>query len=214
MTDTRTDMSEDRRRFSPPAARNRGPILDVLRQVLPAEARVLEIASGSGEHAVHFAKAMPRWRWRPSDPDADARASITDWIAAERLSNVLAPINIDVRAPLWGVEDDAPFDAIIACNMIHIAPWESALGLIAGAGRLLRESGVLVLYGPFMRDGVHTAPSNGAFDHSLKARDASWGVRDVVDVSAAAAEQGFASRQEFAMPANNLTLVFARATKR
>lgn len=200
----------DARQHSPSAARNREPILLALRRVLPENARVLEIASGSGEHAIHMARAMPGLSWRPSDPDPEARASIAAWIDAERLGNVAQPVAIDVREQEWGVEDEAPFDAIVAINMIHISPWEATLGLLAGAGRRLRQGGVLYTYGPYKRDGQHTAPSNEAFDEMLRARDSNWGVRDVADVERAAAEQGLTLREIVEMPANNLSLVFAR----
>jgi SAM-dependent methyltransferase len=200
----------DLRQRSPSTARNRGPILAVLQRVLPPDARVLEIASGSGEHAVFVARAMPGLTWQTSDPDPEARASIAAWIEAEGLANVLAPRSIDVREEIWGVEDDAPFDALVAINMIHISPWEATLGLLAGAARVLRPGGVLYTYGPYMRDGQHTAPSNAAFDASLKARDSSWGVRDVAQIESAANIQEFTLREIVEMPANNLSLVFHR----
>lgn len=200
----------DARRQAPSTARNREPILAVLRRVLPARARVLEIASGAGEHAIHFARAMPDWTWFPSDPDEAARASIAAWIASEGLANVRAPRAVDVREERWGVEDEAPFDALVAINMIHISPWTATLGLLAGAGRLLQAGGVLYTYGPYMRDGRHTAPSNQTFDASLKARDPSWGVRDVAEIERAASAQGLALREIVDMPANNLSLVFVR----
>lgn len=200
----------DPRLRSPSTARNREPILGVLQRVLPPDASVLEIASGSGEHAVFVAGAMPRLTWQPSDPDAAARASIASWIEAEGLSNVRPPRAIDVREGVWGVEGDGPFDAVVAINMIHISPWEATLGLLAGAGRLLRPGGVLYTYGPYMREGRHTAPSNEAFDASLKARDTTWGVRDVADVERAASLQDLTLREIVDMPANNLSLVFVR----
>jgi cyclopropane fatty-acyl-phospholipid synthase-like methyltransferase len=201
----------DLRLRAPSTARNRDPILSVLRRVLPAGGRVLEIACGSGEHAVHFARDNPLLDWRPSDPDAAARASAAAWIASEGLTNVREPLDIDVRKDVWGVEDEAPFDAIVSINMVHIAPWSCALGLMSGAGRLVREGGVLFLYGPFMRNGAHTAPSNEAFDASLKARNSEWGIRDMADIEAAAQMQGFMLREVVEMPANNFSLVFARA---
>lgn len=200
----------DRRQSSPSTARNRAPILAVLQRVLPANAKVLEIASGAGEHAVHVARAMPGVIWRPSDPDPHARASIAAWIEAEGLTNILPPLDIDVRGKAWGVEADAPFDAVVAINMIHISPSEATLGLIAGASRLLRAGGVLYTYGPYTRDGRHTAPSNAAFDASLKARDPSWGVRDIGEIEREAALQDFTLREIVDMPANNLSLVFVR----
>lgn len=200
----------DARLRSPATARNRGPILAVLQRVLPPGAKVLEIASGAGEHAVFFAAAMPGLDWHPSDPDAHARASIAAWTEAEALPNVRAPRDIDARKPVWGVEAEAPFDAIVSCNMVHISPWESALGLIAGAQRLLKPGGLLFLYGPFMRDGRHTAPSNEAFDASLKARDPSWGVRDLADVEREANKCGLVLSEVVEMPANNLSVIFKR----
>jgi cyclopropane fatty-acyl-phospholipid synthase-like methyltransferase len=193
---------------SPATARNRAPILAVLQRVLPAEGRVLEIASGAGEHAMFIARAMPALTWQPSDPDPEARASISAWIAEERLTNVLAPRAIDARDRQWDAE--GAYDAIVAINMIHISPWEATLGLIAGAGRLVPAGGVLYTYGPYMRGGRHTAASNAAFDASLKARDPSWGVRDVGDIESAAAMQGLTLEEIVEMPANNLSLVFRR----
>jgi len=172
---------------------------------------VLEIGSGTGEHVVCFAKALPRLVWLPSDPDMGSRASIEAWIVTERLANVRAPVAIDVRRETWDVEDDAPFDAMISLNMIHIAPWDAALGLLAGAGRLLTPDGVLFLYGPFMLDGVHTATSNAAFDADLKRRDKRWGVRDVDELVSEATPYGLELREVVKMPANNLSLVFVKA---
>jgi cyclopropane fatty-acyl-phospholipid synthase-like methyltransferase len=195
---------------APSTARNRDPILAVLRRVLPAEARVLELASGAGEHAVHIARALPGLTWQPSDPDAEARASIAAWIKSEALPNVLAPRAIDVRANRWGAESEAPYDALVAINMIHISPWAATLGLLAGASRLLRHGGVLYTYGPYMRDGRHSAASNESFDASLRARNPEWGLRDIADVERAAALQGLTLREIVDMPANNLSLVFSR----
>jgi len=199
----------DRRRFSESTARNRGPILTVLERVLAKDAEVLEIASGAGEHAMSAARAMPRVLWQPSDPDPDSRASIAAWIAHEGLTNVLPPLAIDVRTDDWGV--DQTFDAIVAINMIHIAPWEATPGLFRGAGRLLRPGGVLFLYGPFKRDGVHTAPSNEAFDQWLKQRDPAFGVRDLDDVTRVGEKNGLTFRETVAMPANNLSVVFVKS---
>jgi hypothetical protein len=201
-------MSEARQ-FSPAAERNRKPILEVLSRVLPSVAKVLEIASGSGEHAVFFAQHEPLWDFQPSDPDPSARESIAAWTLYEGVANVRPPLDIDVRAAEWG-QSSSVYDALLSCNMIHIAPWESTLGLVAGASRLLRRDGLLVLYGPFKRNGRHTAPSNEAFDASLKARDPTWGVRDLGDVEREAKAKGFELREIVEMPANNLTLVFAK----
>lgn len=198
----------DARQQSPSTARNREPILAALRSVLPAEARVLELASGTGEHAAFFAGAMPGWGWQPSDPDAAARASIEAWRQELALPNLLAPLAIDARAPEWSVT--GPFDAIVAINMIHISPWEATLGLMAGAGRLLAPGGVLFTYGAYKRGGAHTAPSNEAFELWLKGRDPAFGVRDLEAVEAAAQAQGLRLREVIAMPANNFSLVFVR----
>jgi SAM-dependent methyltransferase len=204
----------DARQFSPSAARNCGPIREVLTRVLPKKGTVLEIGSGTGEHVLCFAKALPRLVWLPSDPDAASRASIKAWIAIEGPANVRAPVAIDVRAGTWDGEDDAPFDAMISLNMVHIAPWEAALGLLAGAGRLLRPDGVLFFYGPFMLGGAHTAASNAAFDADLKRRDPRWGVRDVDELVSEAAPYGLELHEVVKMPANNLSLVFVKAGPR
>lgn len=197
----------DARRFSPATARNTAPILSVLKQILPKPGRVLEIASGSGEHAVAFARAVPGIAWQMSDPDPDARASCAAWIAHEKLPNVLPPLAIDVRESDWGVE--GPFDAIVAINMIHYSPLESTSALFAGAARLLRDGGIAFLYGPYKRGGRHTAPSNEAFDAWLKERDPAFGVRDVGDVGREAKRFGLSLREIVEMPANNLSLIFS-----
>ena len=196
-------------RLSAPAAeRNRGPILDVLRRVLPGSGSVLEIASGTGQHAVHFAQALPALRWQPSDPDAHARRSIAAWVAHAGLPNLAEPIALDVRdASSWPA---AARDAIVCINMIHISPWTSAEALFAGAARVLRPGGVLFLYGPYRRDGRHTAPSNEAFDQQLRSRDASWGVRDLEAVVALGLDRGLDCIEVVDMPANNLSVVFRR----
>ncbi|MDV3455587.1 DUF938 domain-containing protein [Sphingomonas sp. HF-S4] len=193
------------RRHAPATARNRDPIADVLTAELPAEGLVLEVASGSGEHCAYFAGRFPALDWQPSDPDAEALASIADW--CEGLANVLAPLALDAAVDDWPVP---AADAILCVNMVHISPWEATLGLMAGAGRLLAPGAPLILYGPYRRQGVPTAESNEAFDVSLKARDPRWGLRHVEDVSAAAAAQGLVLQRIVEMPANNLTLVFRR----
>jgi SAM-dependent methyltransferase len=197
----------DARRYAPAAARNRGPILDALRGRLPASGLLLEVASGSGEHAVHLAAAFPALTIQPSDPDPEARASIAAWAAETGLPNIRPPLALDAAAAAWPA---ARADAVLCINMIHIAPWQACEGLVRGAARLLPPGGPLVLYGPFRRGGAHTAPSNAAFDESLRAQDPHWGVRDLEAVAALAAAEGFAAPEVVPMPANNLTLVFRR----
>jgi hypothetical protein len=192
---------------SPAVARNRDPILAVLRRVLPAQGTVLEIASGTGEHAVHFAAGLPHLTWQPTDTDADALRSTGAHSASAQLPNLLPVLELDVCAPSWPVTGA---DAMVAINMIHIAPWTAAEGLMAGAGRLLAAGSVLYLYGPFKEHGRHTAPSNAAFDDSLRARDPRWGVRDLDEVAALARRHGLALVERIAMPANNQSLVFHR----
>ena len=204
------EQSADKRLHSPSAARNKDAIRDVLKTLLPTTGRVIEIGCGTGEHSVHFAAVFPELDWLPSDPDAQSRDSASAWIAHAGLANVRAPVNIDVREGAWGVEELAPFNAIVSLNMIHIAPWAATLGLFAGAERLLASGGVLFLYGPFMRNGEHTAPSNAAFDVSLKTRDPSWGVRDVADLERLAQSHGLALKSVTDMPANNFALEFRK----
>ena len=199
---------EDARLSSPSAGRNREPIRDVLAPLLAHGARVLEIASGTGEHAACLAKARPDLDWIPSELDPASRASIAAWARAEGLTNIRAPLAIDAAESAWGVEDQPLFDALININMIHISPWEACLGLLAGAGRLLRPGGLLFLYGPFSRGGEHTAPSNAAFSENLKARDPNWGVRDLDDVATAGERHGLTLETTVVMPANNLSVVF------
>ena len=193
--------------LSPAVARNRDPILAVLRRHLPAQGTVLEIAAGTGEHAAYFAPHFPHLTWQPTDVDADALASIEAHRAAAKAPNLRAPIALDVMAPAWPIERA---DAVLSINMIHISPWTAAQGLMSGAAKLLAADGVLYLYGPFKENGVHTAPSNDAFDASLRARDPRWGVRDVGDVRDLAKSHGFDFVERVAMPANNLSLVFRR----
>jgi SAM-dependent methyltransferase len=200
--------TSDARRFSPSTVRNRDPILAVLRRVLPIQGLVLEIAGGTGEHAVHFAAHLPRLQWQPSDPDPDARASIDAWRASAALSNLLPAIALDVTAESWPV---SRADAIVCINMIHISPWAATEGLMAGAARLLPPDGVLFLYGPYRRDGRHTAISNEAFDQDLRRRDPAWGVRDLEAVTALAAGNRLNLKEVVEMPANNLSVVFRRS---
>lgn len=196
------------KRYAPATERNRDVIADVLRDTLPASGAVLEIASGSGEHLVHFAALFPALQWLPSDPDVDALTSIAAWSAEARLANILPPLAIDAAASDWPVEQ---VDAILCINMVHISPWAATLGLMRGAGRTLPAGAPLYLYGPYLQQGVDTAPGNVTFDANLRARNSDWGLRDMADVSAAAAQHGLVLENIVAMPANNLSLVFRRA---
>jgi SAM-dependent methyltransferase len=197
----------DLRETAPHAERNKQPILDVLARVLPPAGVVLEIGSGKGQHVTHFAKALPNLVFQPREMDVERHASIAAWIGHERLANVRPPIAFDVTRLPWPVRHA---DAIVCINMIHISPWEGTVALMRSAGAMLPAGGVLVTYGPYRRDGRHTAPSNEAFDASLKSRDARWGVRDMEEVAAAAKAEGLALEEIVAMPANNFTLVFRR----
>lgn len=201
-------MMNDARRHAPATQRNREPILAVLRQELPASGGcLLEVASGSGEHAVFMASRLPGWVWQTSDADPDARASIRAWAAAEGLE-LPAPLAIDAQNDAaWPT---GPFQAMLCINMIHIAPWAAGIGLFTAAGRLLPTGAPLILYGPYKRDGQHTADSNAAFDADLQARDPRWGVRDLGDVAALAATHGFGAPVVHEMPANNLTVIFRK----
>ncbi len=197
----------DPRRYAPATLRNRDAILAVLERQLPARGLVLELASGSGEHAVHFAARLPGLDFQPSDPDAASRASIDAWRESAGLANLRRALAIDAASAPWPIE---AADAVLCINMVHIAPWSAACGLIAGAERILSPGGLLYLYGPFQRDGRHTAPSNEAFDRDLRARDPAWGVRAIEAVAALAAAAGFSPPLVEEMPANNLSLSFRR----
>lgn len=197
----------DPRRHAPAAARNRDAILAVLRNVLPARGTVLEIASGTGEHAAHFAAALPGLVWQPSDGDDDALTSIDAWAADSGAAPIRPALHLDVTETPWPV---AQVDAVFCANMIHIAPWQAALSLLSEAGRILTKGGPLILYGPFMRDGQHTAPSNEDFDRSLRARNPEWGVRDLAEVAGHADAAGLRLEETVSMPANNLTVIFRR----
>lgn len=201
-------MITDARRAAPSAARNRDPILAVLQRHLPQYGRVLEIASGTGEHVTHFAAALPDLGFQPSDPDAGARASIDAWVTALGIGNVRSAIGLDVRSIPWPV---SAADAVIAINMIHIAPWTATEGLMRGAAGELPTGGLLYLYGPYRRGGRHTAASNEAFDRSLRSQDPAWGVRDLEAVADLAALNGFEAPAIEEMPANNLSVLLRRA---
>ncbi|MFC5087677.1 DUF938 domain-containing protein [Microvirga arabica] len=192
---------------SPSVARNRDPILAALQPVLPASGLVLEIASGTGEHALYFASALPHLMWQPTDQDEQALNSIAAHRAASGLPNLLAPLRLDASAPDWPVERA---DALVAINMVHISPWRATHGLMAGAGRVLPPGGVLFLYGAYKEKGAHTAPSNEAFDQDIRRRNPEWGVRDLEEVADLARAHGLDLAERIAMPANNLSLVFRR----
>jgi SAM-dependent methyltransferase len=192
---------------APAAARNREPILRVLRDYLARPALVLEIASGTGEHAMWFSSALPDVTWQPTDHDPEALSSIAAWRDMSGPPNLLPPLRLDACADTWPV---AQADAVIAINMVHIAPWTAAQGLIAGAARVLTQGGLLFLYGPFREGGVHTSAGNVAFDTDLRARDPSWGIRDLDEITALAGQHGLIGPERTAMPANNLSVVFRR----
>jgi len=193
------------KRVAPAAGRNREPIAAVLAEEVPSSGLVLEVASGTGEHAVHFARTFPRLDWQPSDPDAEARESISAWREEAGLANLLVPIAVDASAPPWPI---ARADAVLCINMVHISPVASTEGLLAGAAALLAPGAPLILYGPYLEADVETAPSNLEFDASLRARNPEWGLRAVEWLDELAAGHGFRRTRRVAMPANNLTLVY------
>jgi len=202
-------VQEDARRFAPAVVRNKAAITEVLARYLPASGLILEIASGSGEHALHLAARFPALSFQPTDPDAAALASIAAWRMEAQLANLRVPLALDVMADAWPVRKA---DAVLCINMIHIAPWEATAALMRGAARVLPPNGMLFLYGPFKRNGQHTAASNAEFDASLRAQDARWGVRDLEAVAHHASEAGFAPPVVEEMPANNLSVIFRRLT--
>jgi len=195
------------RRSAPAALRNREPIAEVLAKWLPEQGTVLEIASGTGEHAVYFAGCFPQLDWQPSDLHPDALSSIAGWRAETSLPNLREPLALDAGSDSWPIDRA---DAVLSINMVHISPWASALGLIAGAARLLSAGDPLILYGPWLKDDIVTVDSNIAFDADLKRRDAQWGLRRVEDFTAAAQERGFELTATRQMPANNLMLLYRR----
>jgi SAM-dependent methyltransferase len=198
------DLGQAVKRKAPAAARNVVPIGDVLADWLPSSGLVLEIASGTGEHALAFAQRFPQLIWQPSDPDPEALASIAAW-QADGPANLRPPVQIDVRAAEWPI---ARADAILCINMVHISPWECSLGLLDGARRILGKGAPLILYGPWLEADVEAVPSNLAFDLDLKARDSRWGLRLVEDFAAEAALRGFVLAERRPMPSNNLMLRF------
>jgi len=209
---------QDARQYAPATQRNSEPIIEVLLQVLPESGTILEIASGTGEHAVFFALKLSPRLWLPTDANPQLRASIAAWAEHFGCSNLYPPLELDVRELVWAVENRTfdwlnkePIVAIVNINMIHISPWSACLGLMAGAGRILPAGGILYLYGPFKQGGEHTAESNAAFDKSLRAQNPEWGVRDLDDVVAVASAQNLTLKQIYQMPANNLSVVFERS---
>jgi SAM-dependent methyltransferase len=197
----------DARRHAPATARNRDPIAAVLRAELPPSGLVLEVASGTGEHCAHFAPLFPALDWQPTDPDPQSLASIAAWKESAACPNIRPPLALDASAPDWPV---AHADAMLCVNMVHISPWEATLGLLDGAARLLAPGAPLILYGPYLREGVETAPSNRAFDADLRRRDPRWGLRAIEAMDAAAAERGLARTALHEMPANNIMPVYRR----
>ena len=200
-------MTDDARRHSPAAERNRAAILAELQRLLPPQGVLLEIASGTGQHAAHCSPGLPGWQWQPSDFEAGALPSISTWCAG--LDRVCAPLQLDVLSPSWpGVP--AQVDAVFCANMIHVAPWSCCAGLMRGAARHLSPQGVLITYGPYLEDGVPTSPGNLGFDADLRLRDPGWGLRRREDVEHEAAQAGLVLRERVAMPTNNLLLVWGR----
>ena len=200
---------DDGRWFNDSVERNKDPILNLLKRVLPHTGLVLEIGSGTGQHVAHFAKALPELTWQPSDPDDELRESIRLWTKSESLDNVRAPIDLEVCRFPWPV---TRADAVLCVNMIHVAPWAATQALISGAKSVLDRGGVLVLYGPYRRFGRHTAASNEAFDARLRATDPSWGLRDLEKVVELAGQAGFRLAEAVEMPANNFGVVLLGAT--
>jgi len=193
--------------FAPAAERNRQPILDVLRQVLPETGLVLEVASGTGQHAVFFSERLSNLRWQPSDASVEALRSINAWVEESNRENLLPPIELDACSHPWPI---ASADALLCINMIHISPWAATESLFQGARALLAGGSPLVTYGPYKLHGEHSAPSNAAFDESLRSRNFLWGVRDIDELIELAGRTGFALQERISMPANNMTLVWAR----
>ena len=209
------NKQSDLRLYASATQRNRQPILEILLQVLSPTGSVLEIASGTGEHAIFFAPHLAPRKWLTSEPDPQLRASINAWYKHDPAENIYPPLNIDARDPVWAVETELapdlhPIMTMVNINMIHISPWSACLGLMAGAGRILPTHGILFLYGPFKQGGKHTAPSNEAFDQTLKRQNSDWGVRDLEEVIAVASAQNLKLQNIYQMPANNISVVFER----
>ena len=216
-------MTDDARQYAPATKRNREAILEVLQQVLPNNCTVLEIASGTGEHGVFFAPRLGNRKWLPSEPNPLLLASIEAWQTYQPADNLSPPLELDVCDSVWPVEtrvsstwlqsfdfETFPLAAMVNINMIHIAPWLTCLGLMAGASRILPSGGILYMYGPFKQDGKHTAPSNVAFDATLRSQNPQWGVRDLNDVVEVARARALSLLTTYQMPANNLSVVFQR----
>ena len=201
------EILADRRIVSPSAERNKGPIAEILMLVLPGQCEVLEVSSGTGQHILHFAQAMPRIRWQPTEQDADALKSIESWLRQTPMQNVKAPLRLDVCDPIWPVRR---VEAVVCINMLHIAPPSAAEALLRGAGKVLAPGGILFLYGPYRRQGQHTSPGNQAFDEQLKAANPEWGVRNLEDVARLARAADLELEQIHDMPANNLSVVFRK----
>jgi hypothetical protein len=201
------------KKHAPATERNRDYILDVLKDCLPDHGTVLEIASGTGQHATCFVEHLPNHYWQPSDPDQNSRNSISAWWWDVQLNNILPPLNINTQDDIWPVENIAPplpITAMVCINMIHISPWASTVGLMKGAARILPQDGILYLYGPYKIDGKHTAPSNELFDINLHDQNAEWGIRDLNDIKDLATEHGLSFIKTIKMPANNLSVIFKK----
>lgn len=201
------------KKYAPATLRNREPILAVLKDCLPPHGTILEIASGSGQHASYFIEHLPENYWQPSDPDSKSRNSISAWWWEVQLNNILPPLDINTRDAVWAIETiklPQPVTSFVCINMIHISPWESTVGLMEGAARILPKDGILYLYGPYKRDHIHTAPSNELFDIKLRDQNPDWGIRDLNDVKELAQEKGLEFVKTIEMPANNLSIIFKK----
>lgn len=203
-------MTSEIRRHAPATLRNRDPILAILQRVLPPRGLILEIASGTGEHAAYFSRALPETRWQPSDPVAENRECIAAWTVEMNATQVLPPLDLDVQKSPWPIH---AADAILAINLIHIAPWEATPALLRGAATILSPGAPLFLYGPYLRHEIPTAPSNEAFDLSLKERNPKWGLRKLEDVLSEANHAGLSLEEIVEMPANNLSIVLRRSER-